>query len=101
MYDMKMKASREIACSPCVTSEEENYPCVYLDVPKGMAKVLRGLGVGDEVSVTLKAKIKGLTLRDPETSYNGGAGSIDLEVGMADIKAASGVFGDLTESDDE
>lgn len=101
MYDMKMKASRAIACSPCEEAEEEQYPCVYLDVPEGMGKVLRGLSVGDEVTVTFKAKIKGLNLRDPKTSYNGGAGSIDLEVGMADIKAASGVFGDLAESDDE
>lgn len=99
MIDMKMKSSRKVECMPCDEEEEERYPCVYLDIPPGGTKALKGLDLGEEVVVTLRAKVKGLTMRDPKTSYGGSAGSVDFEVLQMDLKSAGNEFADLAEDD--
>jgi acyl-CoA hydrolase len=100
MYDMKMKSSRELKCEPCEEEEEERYPCVYLDVPQAMVKALKGISIGDSVEVTMKAKVKALSLKDPKTSYNGSGGSLDFEVVKLDLKSSGTVFGETAEDDD-
>ena len=99
MIDMKMKSSRKVECVPCDEEEEEHYPCIYLDIPPDVAKALKGLDLGEEVVVTLRAKVKGLTMRDPKTSYGGSAGSVDFEVLQMDLKYAGNEFAELVEDD--
>jgi len=100
MYNMKMSA--ECCPQPVAESEvEDRYPCIYLDIPPTMLKAITGLKPGSSVTVTLKARVKAISLKDAKESYNGSAGSIDLDVRQADIKASGDEFAAMTEEEDD
>ncbi len=75
-----------------IASKEEHWPCVYLDVPKGMS--LKGLEVGEEVTILLKGKIKGLSDREYGKS-------MDVELRSLNVKEnTSNEFEEMAASDE-
>ena len=73
-----------------VVEEKEQYPCVYLDVPKGMS--LKGLEVGDMVEMTLKGRMKGLSDREYGKS-------IDVELRDLTMSGGPNEFEEMAEDD--
>ena len=58
------------------SSEEEHYPCVYLNkIPK---EALKGLSIGDDVKIVLIGKVKELASRESEGDADNNSMDVEL-----------------------
>ncbi len=73
-------------------------PTVYLDV-KALSD-LKGLTVGEEVTVVIKGKVKGLSQREDYDDKSKVKGSLDITPTDIKIESGTDVWEELSKEDD-